>query len=139
MDGGAVFASDALLVDGEPVERPRLDRGLHGTDACYRLYETQGDGWIQIAAVKESEWVALCGALTLAEIAGALPKTGGYDSLVGKSYSDIYGELREVKAKLNTKTHTCKDNESKDCLMAVHAKPYTDKELQDIAWYLSQR
>ena len=69
----------------------------------------------------------------------ALPKTGGYDSLVGKSYSDIYGELREFKAKLNTTTHTCKDNESKDCLMAVHAVPYTDQEMQDIAWYLSQR
>jgi crotonobetainyl-CoA:carnitine CoA-transferase CaiB-like acyl-CoA transferase len=68
MDGGAVFASDALLVDGEAVERPRLDRGLHGIDACYRLYETQ-DGWIQIAAVKESEWVALCGALGVPELA----------------------------------------------------------------------
>ena len=28
-----------------------------------------------------------------------LPKTGGYDSLVGKSYSDIYGELREFQQK----------------------------------------
>ncbi len=68
MDGGAVFASDALLVNGEAVERPRLDRGLHGTAACYRLYETQ-DGWIQIAAVKESEWIALCGALGVSELA----------------------------------------------------------------------
>ena len=59
LDGGAVFASDALLVDGEALPRPRLDQGLHGIDACYRLYETQ-DGWIQIAAVKEREWVALC-------------------------------------------------------------------------------
>ena len=48
--------------------RPRLDQGLHGIDACYRLYETQ-DGWIQIAAVKESEWVALCGALGVPELA----------------------------------------------------------------------
>ncbi len=69
MDGGAVFASDALLVDGEPVERPHLDRGLHGIDACYRLYGTQDDGWIQIAAVKESEWTALCGALGVPELA----------------------------------------------------------------------
>jgi crotonobetainyl-CoA:carnitine CoA-transferase CaiB-like acyl-CoA transferase len=68
MDGGAVFASDALLVDGEAVERPRMDQGLHGIDACYRLYETQ-DGWIQIAAVKESDWVALCGALGLPQLA----------------------------------------------------------------------
>jgi len=68
LDGGAVFASDALLVDGEAVPRPRMDHGLHGTDACYRLYETQ-DGWIQIAAVKESDWTALCGALGLPELA----------------------------------------------------------------------
>ena len=68
LDGGAVFSSDALLAEGEPVPRPRLDQGLHGTDACYRLYETQ-DGWIQIAAVKEAEWVALCGALGVPELA----------------------------------------------------------------------
>ena len=68
MDGGAVYSSDALLVNGEAVERPRLDHGLHGTDACYRLYETQ-DGWIQIAAVKESQWIALCGALGAPDLA----------------------------------------------------------------------
>ena len=32
---------------------PQLDKGQHGIDACYRLYETQ-DGWIQIAAVKDA-------------------------------------------------------------------------------------
>jgi crotonobetainyl-CoA:carnitine CoA-transferase CaiB-like acyl-CoA transferase len=68
LDGGAVFASDAVLVDGEALPRPRLDQGLHGLDACYRLYETQ-DGWIQIAAVKEREWVALCQALGVPELA----------------------------------------------------------------------
>jgi crotonobetainyl-CoA:carnitine CoA-transferase CaiB-like acyl-CoA transferase len=68
LDGGAVFASDALLVDGEAVPRPRLDQGLHGIGPCYRLYETQ-DGWIQIAAVKEPEWIALCGALGVPELA----------------------------------------------------------------------
>jgi crotonobetainyl-CoA:carnitine CoA-transferase CaiB-like acyl-CoA transferase len=62
LDGGAVFASDALLVDGEAVPRPRLDKGLHGVDACYRLYETQ-DGWIQIAAVSEDDWANLCRAV----------------------------------------------------------------------------
>jgi crotonobetainyl-CoA:carnitine CoA-transferase CaiB-like acyl-CoA transferase len=66
-DGGAVFASDALLVDGEAVPRPRLDRGLHGIDACYRLYETQ-DGWIQVAAVTEDQWLALCTALGVPEL-----------------------------------------------------------------------
>lgn len=68
LDGGVVFSSDALLVDGEAVPRPRLDQGLHGIDACYRLYETQ-DGWIQIAAVKESDWAALCGVLAVPELA----------------------------------------------------------------------
>ena len=68
LDGGAVFSSDALLVDGEAVPRPRLDQGLHGVDACYRLYETQDD-WIQIAAVAERDWVALCRALGLPELA----------------------------------------------------------------------
>ncbi len=67
LDGGVVFSSDALLVDGEPVPRPRLDQGLHGIDPCYRLYETQ-DGWIQIAAVKEADWIALCGVLGVPEL-----------------------------------------------------------------------
>ncbi len=68
LDGGAVFASDAILVDGLPADRPRLDAGLHGIDPCYRLYATQ-DGWIQIAAVKPSEWVALCAAVGQPELA----------------------------------------------------------------------
>jgi crotonobetainyl-CoA:carnitine CoA-transferase CaiB-like acyl-CoA transferase len=68
LDGGAVFASDAVLVDGEPLPRPRLDQGLHGLGACYRLYETQ-DGWIQIAAVQEGEWAALCQVLGVPELA----------------------------------------------------------------------
>ena len=51
LDGGSMFASDALLVDGDAVPRPRLDKGQNGIDACYRLYETQ-DGWLQLAAVR---------------------------------------------------------------------------------------
>lgn len=69
----------------------------------------------------------------------ALPKTGGYDSLVGKSYFDIYGELKDFSKKFNATTKACTETDPKECLMAVHAKPYTDQELQDIAWYLSQR
>src|SRR5215510_4273095 len=30
LDGGAVFASDAIVVEGEGLPRPRLDQGLHG-------------------------------------------------------------------------------------------------------------
>ncbi|MFN8035104.1 MAG: CoA transferase [Acidimicrobiia bacterium] len=67
LDGGAVFSSDALLVDDRAVPRPRLDRGLNGIDACYRLYETQ-DGWIQIAAVTDAQFASLCGVLGVAEL-----------------------------------------------------------------------
>jgi crotonobetainyl-CoA:carnitine CoA-transferase CaiB-like acyl-CoA transferase len=67
-DGGAVFASDAMLVDGAAHPRPRMDKGLHGIDACYRLYETQ-DSWIQIAAVRDSEFRALCALLGTPETA----------------------------------------------------------------------
>src|SRR3954467_158946 len=52
LDGGAVLEADALLADGAPVERPHLDKGQHGIDACYRLYRTSDGGYIQIAAVK---------------------------------------------------------------------------------------
>jgi crotonobetainyl-CoA:carnitine CoA-transferase CaiB-like acyl-CoA transferase len=60
LDGGAVFASDAMLVDGQPVPRRRLDRGQHGLGPGYRLYRTQDDAWIQIAAVTDPQWAALC-------------------------------------------------------------------------------
>ena len=69
----------------------------------------------------------------------ALPKSSGYDSLVGMTYYDIYGELKDMAKKFNMSTKTCTESDPKDCLMAVHAMPYTDKEMQDIAWYLSQR
>ena len=63
LDGGAVFASDAMVKpDGTPVPRPRLDRFTTGIDPAYRLYETQ-DGWVQVAAVKPAEWDALCTTL----------------------------------------------------------------------------
>ena len=52
LDGGAMFASDALLVDGEAVPRPRLDkapdRHRRAATGCTRPQ----DGWIQIAAVR---------------------------------------------------------------------------------------
>lgn len=69
----------------------------------------------------------------------ALPKSGGYDSLVGESYYEIYDELKDMAQKFNMSTKTCTESDPKDCLMAIHAKPYTDQEMQDIAWYLSQK
>jgi crotonobetainyl-CoA:carnitine CoA-transferase CaiB-like acyl-CoA transferase len=68
LDGGSMFASDALLVDGEAVPRPRLDKAQTGTDALYRLYETQ-EGWIQIAALEDEHWTGLCAALGVPELA----------------------------------------------------------------------
>jgi crotonobetainyl-CoA:carnitine CoA-transferase CaiB-like acyl-CoA transferase len=63
LDGGAVFASDAMVkADGTPVPRPRLDKFTTGIDPGYRLYETQ-DGWVQVAAVKPEQWDALCTTL----------------------------------------------------------------------------
>jgi crotonobetainyl-CoA:carnitine CoA-transferase CaiB-like acyl-CoA transferase len=64
LDGGSMFASDALLVDGEAVPRPRLDKAQTGMDALYRLYETQ-EGWIQIAAIEDAHWAGLCDAVSL--------------------------------------------------------------------------
>jgi crotonobetainyl-CoA:carnitine CoA-transferase CaiB-like acyl-CoA transferase len=68
LDGGSMFASDAILADGEAVPRPRLDKAQTGMGALYRLYETQ-EGWIQIAAVEDEDWTALCGALGVPELA----------------------------------------------------------------------
>jgi crotonobetainyl-CoA:carnitine CoA-transferase CaiB-like acyl-CoA transferase len=63
LDGGVVFSSDVFLVDGKSWDRPRLDRDLTGLSALYRLYRSQDDDWIMVAAVKDSEWEALCGVL----------------------------------------------------------------------------
>jgi len=68
-DGGAIFTSDAHLVNGVPAPRPHLDRELMGISPTYRLYRTQDDDWICVAAVKDHEFVALCNALGVAEIA----------------------------------------------------------------------
>ena len=68
LDAAALMSSDAILVDGAPGKRPRLDVDQCGIDACYRLYRTQDD-WIQICAVKPEHWRGLCAALGLAELA----------------------------------------------------------------------
>jgi crotonobetainyl-CoA:carnitine CoA-transferase CaiB-like acyl-CoA transferase len=67
-DAGAVFSSDAHLVDGTPWDRPRLDADLMGLGATYRLYRTQ-DGWLQVAAVTDADRAALCNALALPDAA----------------------------------------------------------------------
>ena len=67
LDGGAMLASDVLLVDGETNPYPRLDKEQTGLGACYRLYETS-DGWLQLAAVTEDQWRGLCQTLRLPEL-----------------------------------------------------------------------
>jgi crotonobetainyl-CoA:carnitine CoA-transferase CaiB-like acyl-CoA transferase len=58
--GSMLYTADSWLDgDGIPSPRPRLDREQLGLDALYRLYQTQ-DGWLQVAAVKEQHWPALC-------------------------------------------------------------------------------
>jgi crotonobetainyl-CoA:carnitine CoA-transferase CaiB-like acyl-CoA transferase len=68
-DGGAIYTSDAHLVNGVPAPRLHLDRELMGISPTYRLYRTQDDDWICVAAVKDTEFVALCNALGVPEIA----------------------------------------------------------------------
>ena len=55
-DGGAIFTSDAHLVGGVPAPRPHLDKELMGVSATYRLYRTQDDDWICIAAITDDEF-----------------------------------------------------------------------------------
>jgi crotonobetainyl-CoA:carnitine CoA-transferase CaiB-like acyl-CoA transferase len=61
--GSMLYTFDSWLgPDGEPCPRPTLDREQLGIDALYRLYDTQ-DGWLQLAAVRDEDWPALCGVL----------------------------------------------------------------------------
>lgn len=103
-------------------------------------FVTAGVLWgVQAQAYDLNNGRLLASNCTQCHSTNVLPKEGGYDSLAGESYSEIYGELREFKQKFDTATKTCKEKDPKECLMAVHAMPYTDQELKDIAWYLSQR
>jgi crotonobetainyl-CoA:carnitine CoA-transferase CaiB-like acyl-CoA transferase len=69
-DGGLIFSSDVWLDrDGRPWSRPHLDAGLHGLSALYRLYRTQDEDWICIAATDDASWERLCKALGAARLA----------------------------------------------------------------------
>jgi crotonobetainyl-CoA:carnitine CoA-transferase CaiB-like acyl-CoA transferase len=81
LDGGAVFASDAMVrPDGTPVPRPRLDPNQTGLDPAYRMYETQ-DGWVQVTALKPAHWDALCTTL-------------GVDPSLDRKTAEVQLELR---------------------------------------------
>jgi len=68
LNGAAMFSSDAVLTASGPLPRARLDAGLHGTGALYRLYRTY-DGWLQVGAVKENHWRALCAVVGRPDLA----------------------------------------------------------------------
>jgi crotonobetainyl-CoA:carnitine CoA-transferase CaiB-like acyl-CoA transferase len=67
-DGGAIFTSDAHLVGGVAAPRPHLDKELMGVSATYRLYRTQDDDWICIAAITDDDFARLCTGLGVPEI-----------------------------------------------------------------------
>jgi crotonobetainyl-CoA:carnitine CoA-transferase CaiB-like acyl-CoA transferase len=68
LHGAMLYTADSwLAADGTPSPRPTLDREQLGLDALYRLYETQ-DGWLQVAAVRDDHWVALCRVLRRDEL-----------------------------------------------------------------------
>ncbi len=74
-DGGVIFSSDVWIgPDGEPWDRPRLDKDLCGTSALYGLYRTQDDCWICIAAQEDGDWRRLCHVLGL----NGLPEDGRF-------------------------------------------------------------
>jgi cytochrome c553 len=60
-----------------------------------------------------------------------MPKNNGFDSLVGKSYSDLKQKLTSMKSKTGTV-------EADEEIMVVHAKAYTDAEIDAIAYFLSR-
>jgi crotonobetainyl-CoA:carnitine CoA-transferase CaiB-like acyl-CoA transferase len=67
--GAMLYTADSwLAADGTPSPRPTLDREQLGLGALYRLYETQ-DGWLQLAAVREEHWPALCQVVGRADLA----------------------------------------------------------------------
>jgi crotonobetainyl-CoA:carnitine CoA-transferase CaiB-like acyl-CoA transferase len=72
LDAAQWLEADALLVDGEPRSRPRLDAGQCGLGPGYRLYATQ-EGWLQVAAVTPAQWRALCEVVGAPELADVDP------------------------------------------------------------------
>jgi crotonobetainyl-CoA:carnitine CoA-transferase CaiB-like acyl-CoA transferase len=68
LHGAMLYTADAWLgPDGTPSPRPSLDARQLGIGPLYRLFET-ADGWLQIAAVRDEHWPALCAALGRSEL-----------------------------------------------------------------------
>ena len=60
-----------------------------------------------------------------------MQKSNGFDSLVGKSYSDLKEKLTSIKRKTGAV-------EADEEIMIIHAKAYTDAEIDAIAYFLSR-
>jgi crotonobetainyl-CoA:carnitine CoA-transferase CaiB-like acyl-CoA transferase len=67
LNGAAYLSSEAHLTEQGASNPPKLDKNQTGFGPLYRLYETQ-DGWIQLAAVGEGVWGALCSAIERPEL-----------------------------------------------------------------------
>jgi crotonobetainyl-CoA:carnitine CoA-transferase CaiB-like acyl-CoA transferase len=66
--GSMLYTIDSWLdADGRPSPRPALDRDQLGLDPLYQLYETR-DGWLQVAAVRDEHWPALCRVIKREEL-----------------------------------------------------------------------
>ena len=68
LNGAVYLGSSVHLTDDGPVDPPKLDAKQTGFGPLYRLYETQ-DGWLQVAAVRDEHWAALCLAVDRADLA----------------------------------------------------------------------
>jgi crotonobetainyl-CoA:carnitine CoA-transferase CaiB-like acyl-CoA transferase len=70
LHGSMLYTLDSWLdAEGNPSPRPELDREQLGLSALYRLYETS-DGWLQLAAVRDEHWPALCEVVGREELVG---------------------------------------------------------------------
>jgi crotonobetainyl-CoA:carnitine CoA-transferase CaiB-like acyl-CoA transferase len=94
LHGSMLYTADSWLdADGRASARPVLDPDQLGLDALYRLYETQ-DGWLQLAAVRDEHWSALCRAVRREELAGD-PRFEDRERRVEKR-AELTGILEEV-------------------------------------------
>ena len=59
---------------------------------------------------------------------GTNGKNGPWDSLAGKSASEIYAELKDLQTKTT----------GDEAIMGVHARSYTDEQLRQIADFFSK-
>ncbi len=68
LHGAQLYTADAwLAADGTPSPRPVLDAAQLGLGPLYRLYETS-EGWLQLAAVRDEHWPAVCNAIRRPEL-----------------------------------------------------------------------